>query len=171
MKKLKSLNTRYLFSTVLAFFLSVHIVLTILIITFPKIRQHLSGALGQYYQSYAAIGPFFTEKSLSSSYELLYSVKADGWGPWISPQQLNHSTFCSKFDYQELKRGEYVKYLAWKLVSDPNPATLQYISDYISNASPDSPHIDSLRITTVLHSAEGRLIKTDTLISHTISFQ
>ena len=96
----------------------------------------------KYYQSYAAVGPFFTDNSVRSSYLMGVSDKQH---PWSYPQLANHQSYLRQMNYQALKRAEFEKFLAWHVLGlDNNEDLRQYLLKYLRETEASWQHADSI---------------------------
>ena len=118
----------------------------------------------RYYQSYATLGPFFTEKSVSWTYLMEVSHKTGQWSPWYSPQLDSHQKYLNRMDYQQLKRAEFEKLLAWyALAADEDPEISEYLLDYLKVNLPQDHKTDSVRITITRRMGNYPVVRIDSL--------
>ncbi len=161
------LSYNHLVNAILVFFLFVHISTTLILIVSPKFAEQFSNFPAKYYRSYAAIGPFFTDKSLNSSYDLIYAVKSKYWQPWINPQRDNYNLFIKNFAYSKLKQAEFEKHLAWKIYSEfPENKTLDFAFQHLSQQIANIEKFDSIRICVLWRHIDDGNLKTDTLVTY-----
>ncbi len=102
--------------------------------------------LMNYYRSYAAIGPFFTEKSVSTSYLMAISIKGDNWSEWAYPQIDSHTDYLKHQSYQKLKQAEFEKLMSWYVLSNRDSTFNNYILQYFKNRYPEISTGDSLKV-------------------------
>ncbi len=124
----------------------------------PSFNQ---SSLFNYYKSYSVLGPFFTDKSVRSTY--LLGVERNDQESYY-PQLSSHQEYLSKFSYQQLKRADFEKLLSWYSLSfDKLPAFRIYLLSYLYQQQPALKDIDSISIIILNRYGEYPEVNTDTL--------
>ena len=104
---------------VLAFLLLVHILLSILIVFSPRIREYFKKSIiSHYYKDYAVIGPFFTASSVRSSHDISISFKENEWSNWVYPVKKNHQNYLRSGSFSSLKRARFENFLTRSFYTD-----------------------------------------------------
>ena len=109
-----------------------------------------------YYRNYSALGPFFTDNSVKATYLMGVSVNEQ---EWYYPQLSSHQKYLEQFSYQQLKRAEFEKLLAWYAAQ---PGKREYICDYLSRIHSNSSE-GSLEVLSLIKYADGLNMLVDTL--------
>ncbi len=98
---------------VLAFLLLAHILLSILIVFSPAMREYFKkNTITHYYRDYAVIGPFFTAHSVRSSHDISISFRGDEWSNLDYPIRENHQIYLKIGSFSSLKRARFENFLA-----------------------------------------------------------
>lgn len=144
--------------------LAVHIVLSLCFILNVPLPLFNQNTLLGYYKSYAALGPFFTDKSVSSTYLMGVSFKTEDWSPWAFPQLTSHQNYLDQLDYEQLKRAEFEKLLSWYALSANQQTGIQdYLTQYLTTRYSTNEHIDSVGLMVLKRSGSNLEVQTDTL--------
>lgn len=156
---------------ILAFFFALHLIISLAIVFDSGTSQYFErNLLFSYYKGYSVLGPFFTARSVSSSYEIAFAFKGEGghyWSEWVYPQRDSHNRYLNYYSYHHLKRGEFEKYMTWRSI-DPQDNfitgnTDDYLPQYLLKKYPPKQPLDSIGVIILLHYAKEYQITTDTI--------
>jgi len=164
MEKSKPQKLKKKLVAVFSFLLSTHIALAVCFIfsIWPTPFFERNSFL-KYYKDYAAIGPFFTEQSVQSTYLLGVSFKNDDWSTWSYPQLTNHQRYLKGISYQQLKRAEFEKQLSRYCLTDRLPAFQKFLTNYLIREYSTGRPVDSVRVMVLRRSGNKMKIDVDTL--------
>jgi len=158
---------------ILAFLFLLHVLTSVAMVFFPEVRNTFEkNTLTRYYKDYTALGPFFTVKSVMSTYYFGYSYKSSQWSQVAYPVTENHQKYLSSGSYTRLKRAEFEKFLAGSVYSEEEVNYNKYkayLIEYINTEYLHQQTIDSVRVLVFRDSSYQRKIHTDT--TRIISYQ
>ncbi len=152
---------------ILAFLFLFHVLISAAMIFSPIVSNIFEkNILTRYYKDYTALGPFFTVKSVRSTYYLGYNYKTNKWSEVVYPVIENHQKYLRRGGYTWLKRAEFEKYLAGSVYSDEKEGIKQhenYMVEYLLDEYLHDRSMDSVRVLVLKDFYSGKKLQTDTI--------
>lgn len=156
--------------------LLVHLTVCLVLVFFPRAKDILGvSKTVRYYFSYAVIGPFFREETVTASFEFHVRHKTEsGWSDWVDIGQEQFSSYSQqRWKFSELKKTKYLAYcfrnLYTKVIRNPDKPVekfreMKVIDNYLRKTFlPEQT--DSAHVIYILKRYKGTETRLDTLIN------
>jgi len=161
---------------VLAFLLFVHILMSMLIVFSPGMREYFKkNTFTHYYRDYAVIGPFFTANSVRSSHDISISFKGHEWSKQAYPVKENHQNYLRSGSFSSLKRARFENFLAGSFYANKqmnNPeiridesVQRSFALKYFKEEYHSHGQLDSIQVIIYSNSLVGNKLQIDTVKS------